>query len=79
MTSVISLPLGDEVKVTHKGDMDTRVWLLILRSTVHTVEETNYVQYCEDRSRVSYTDRVMWDRQGKLIREWLIKSKTIAY
>ena len=28
----------------------------------------------EDRSRVSHTDRVLWDREGKQIREWLIKS-----
>ena len=44
MTSVISLPLGDEVKVTQKGDDGHSSEILILRSTVHTVEETNCVQ-----------------------------------
>ena len=44
MTSVISLPMGDEVKVTQKGDDGHSSAIIILCSTGHTVEETNYVQ-----------------------------------
>ena len=45
MTSVISLPLGDEVKVTQKGDDDGHS-SAIINSALYsaTVEETNCVQ-----------------------------------
>ena len=43
MTSIISLPVGDEVKVTQKGD-DGHSSAIINSATGHTVEETNCVQ-----------------------------------
>ena len=79
MTSVISLPLGDEVKVTRKGDDGHSS--AIINSALYSAQwkKPTVCNNVEDRSRVSYTYRVLWDRQGKLIREWLIKSKTIPY
>ena len=46
MNSVISLPVGDEVKVTQKGDDGHSSAIINSASTVQMVEETNYVQYC---------------------------------
>ena len=60
MTSVISFPLGDEVKVTQKGDDGHSS--AIINYVLYRVTQLKKPTVCnnvKDRSRVSYTDRVL--------------------
>ena len=60
MTSVISLPVGDEVKVTQKGDDGHSS--AIINSALYSTHGGRKLTVCnnvEDRNRVSYTYRVL--------------------
>ena len=60
MTSVISLPMGNEVKVTQKGD-DGHSSAIInsMLYSAHGGRNQLCANNVEDCSRVSYTDRVL--------------------
>ena len=59
MTTIISLPVGDEGKVTQKGDDGHSS--AIINSVLYSTQwkKPTMCNNVEDHSRVSYTDRVL--------------------